>query len=633
MREGLVVFLISIVCVAPVTPAVIVVEGGCTLPDAITAANTDAAVGSCVAGSGEDDVVLTDNVVLTSVDNGSNGLPKIVSNIRVDGNGFRISRDDAAPSFRIFEVSSAGELRLEGVTVSNGSCAGCSGGGIFVVGGTVQVVDSRISRNFGGSSGGGLASIGAVVVLENSTVAGNSSTFGGGGINQSYGTVNITGSTIARNSPNGVEVAFYSFQGTTIVNSTISGNTGGAIEMGVYSSGGLLAQSTVSGNGGFSQIYVYPGAMTVVDSVFAHGSGSLDCEGTLNGGGNFDEDGSCGGQPITGLDPVLRKSGGPTLTHALLPGSSAIDALAACPREADQRGFGRSASCDAGAFELGAFQFDMRSSACPGPARVRVASVEPGAAVEVFLGPTEGVSQVPGGVCDGTELAIIDPVLLGEVVANANGRGTGTFELTGGDCGQLFQGVEPTTCSRSVVRQTGCPGGKARCCAAGDRYEDMLDGTVLDCNTDLLWLRDASCDELPLTDAQGQASWQDAGAGAAALAQGICGLTDGSTEGDWRLATAAELCSSFTGQALSPCPSFNGPTSLIDSSVGPPTVVNRAGDGVWTEGDVFSGVLSRPYWSSTDFGAQATFGDLSDGDVDFQQKVSLFGVWPVRARP
>ena len=54
----------------------------------------------------------------------------------------------------------------------------------------------------------------------------------------------------------------------------------------------------------------------------------------------------------TGVD-VLADNGGPTLTHALLAGSPAIDAgdTAVCPAT-DQRGVARDAACDVGAFEF-----------------------------------------------------------------------------------------------------------------------------------------------------------------------------------------------------------------------------------------------------------------------------------------
>jgi hypothetical protein len=71
------------------------------------------------------------------------------------------------------------------------------------------------------------------------------------------------------------------------------------------------------------------------------------------------------GQP-SGLGP-LQNNGGPTLTHALLMGSFAIDAgdPTGCARATDQRGFFRLvdgngdgvAWCDIGAFEYASFLF------------------------------------------------------------------------------------------------------------------------------------------------------------------------------------------------------------------------------------------------------------------------------------
>jgi hypothetical protein len=56
----------------------------------------------------------------------------------------------------------------------------------------------------------------------------------------------------------------------------------------------------------------------------------------------------------------LADNGGPTQTHALLPGSVAIDVIPAddCvdtegePLTTDQRGFPRDSMCDVGAFEV-----------------------------------------------------------------------------------------------------------------------------------------------------------------------------------------------------------------------------------------------------------------------------------------
>jgi len=48
---------------------IVVDETTCTLVDAIAAANTDTAIGGCVAGFGPDTIELTTDVMLTEVDN------------------------------------------------------------------------------------------------------------------------------------------------------------------------------------------------------------------------------------------------------------------------------------------------------------------------------------------------------------------------------------------------------------------------------------------------------------------------------------------------------------------------------------------------------------------------------------
>ena len=58
---------------------------------------------------------------------------------------------------------------------------------------------------------------------------------------------------------------------------------------------------------------------------------------------------------------------------------------------------------------------------------------------------------------------------------------------------------------------------------------------IRDNKTGLLWLRNASCEELPYTDSEGRATLAEAFAAVAALKDGMCWLNDGSAPGDWRL--------------------------------------------------------------------------------------------------
>ena len=113
------------------------------------------------------------------------------------------------------------------------------------------------------------------------------------------------------------------------------------------------------------------GGTTAIRNNIIAGNTPADCGGTIRSrGNNLDSDNTCQ-LTVTGeladlpaRDPLLgplSANGGPTLTHALLPGSPAIDAaiLAAYVSSTDQRGQPRVGPPDMGAFEFqGPFPFD-----------------------------------------------------------------------------------------------------------------------------------------------------------------------------------------------------------------------------------------------------------------------------------
>ena len=126
-------FLIVILFSTTVQASVgsIIVGGGCTLVDAIRAANSDAPVGGCTAGGrGRDVITLNADVMLTAPAEGVNGLPVIHSAITIHGNGHVIARstDAGTPSFRLLEISADGDLILEAVTLRGGRLTGGTGG-------------------------------------------------------------------------------------------------------------------------------------------------------------------------------------------------------------------------------------------------------------------------------------------------------------------------------------------------------------------------------------------------------------------------------------------------------------------------------------------------------------------------
>jgi len=149
-----------------------------------------------------------------------------------------------------------------------------------------------------------------------------------------------------------------------------------------------------------------------------------------------------------------------------------------------------------------------------------------------------------------------------------------------------------------------------RCVRLGYSFCDQGDGTVLDADTGLVWLKNAYC--------MGLRKWAVAQTVVASLADGTCGLSDGSQAGDWRLPTKEEW------------------EALIDTTYAPPAVTNALGTGKWSQGDAFYHVLwgQKYYWSSTthpDYSDAAWIIHLADGGMWGHSKTSDCYVWPVRS--
>jgi hypothetical protein len=146
-------------------------------------------------------------------------------------------------------------------------------------------------------------------------------------------------------------------------------------------------------------------------------------------------------------------------------------------------------------------------------------------------------------------------------------------------------------------------------------YLDNSDGTVTDSRTGLIWLKNANCfNEL---------AWDKAIEIVAKLAEGQCGLRDGSKRGMWRLPTKNEW------------------EAMIDEKYidrqnwNKPALSNTAGTGPWKEGDAFSGVQANYYWSFTtdvDDTNNAWNISLNNGHTHRFSKESKLLVWPVRDR-
>jgi len=319
--------------------------------------------------------------------------------LSIDGSYYRVSLNNLTISDGLGGIVVGGEG--VSVTLSNSNISGNNGRGLVDTSDTyfttsrITLIDSTVSNNTAAARGGGIFSnSGAVVALTRSTVSGNISDSDGGGIFVENGSLNLTDSTVSGNTAFGVGGGIRSYDddpnftfSVRISNSAISGNSAGDAG-GLVATGSSLSinNSTISNNVATNMgggIVVLGSIVNITNSIIAGNTASTvfeildfflastftidnnlfgDSSNTTAGafvfgapvGSNIFAT-SDGAQP-TALSSILgplADNGGPTLTHALVANSPAINAAldTLCP-SADQRGEQRDNRCDIGSFEF-----------------------------------------------------------------------------------------------------------------------------------------------------------------------------------------------------------------------------------------------------------------------------------------
>ncbi|HEY1014994.1 MAG TPA: choice-of-anchor Q domain-containing protein, partial [Herpetosiphonaceae bacterium] len=361
------------------------------------------------------------------------------------------------------------------------------GGGLHSYGATVAVAGSTFAGNSAATLGGGLRASGGRMTLSATSLISNTARFGAGLATDSGGTALIDQSVIAANRAAGGGGGIDASGVLTITNSLVRDNVSGD-GTGIGSGGGIqtsntrsrttLVNVTVSGNqaagasdDGGGGIMHYQGTLTLLNSTIAGnatagagGGGIRRWSGTVTAGNALIASNTRGGQPADLAGPVVSADynligstagvtlsgalshtisntaallaplggyGGAGETHALLPGSPAIDGAdpETCPA-ADQRGIGRVGACDIGAFESrgfamagvgGANQTSATNSPFALPLAVRLTAnaagepVGPGGVV-TWSGPASGAGIAPAVV---TGTTTIDGGAAVTVTANA----------------------------------------------------------------------------------------------------------------------------------------------------------------------------------------------------------------------
>jgi predicted outer membrane repeat protein len=294
----------------------------------------------------------------------------------------------------IFSNGESGDAPLVVMTtvISNNSVI-ADGGGITNDHSQLTLDSCTVSNNStgaAGNGGGGILNLGdnggaATLEISNSTMSENSSQFNGGAIysNGDFGSANvqILNSTLSGNSASNFGGAVYN-----------RGTLGAAIvEIGTSTFSDNLAQASGDSIYNFAQMGfggdVTASFMNAIFKTSASGQNFFNDGGTMTSlGYNVSSDDGGGFLNASGdqvnTDPLLgplQNNGGPTLTHALLTGSPAIDTgdpSFTPPPSYDQRGPGFDRVVN-GHIDIGSFEVQAGGTPTPTPTATATTTPRP----------------------------------------------------------------------------------------------------------------------------------------------------------------------------------------------------------------------------------------------------------------
>ena len=327
-------------------------DGDCSLREAIRSANGDFSVDDCEAGNGADTITLPagayafdPSLGATGENSASTGDLDILEDLTINGAGRLNTTVDADGHDRVFDILTGADVTLTGMTITGGDPHGNHGGGIYVVSGSLALLNVRVTGNATENvlltakagdqittfHGGGIAfqADETILTISQSRIDNNGASGVGGGVyitdaaalnidrsridhNEAAGSGGISSSvpaTITRSTLDGNSTfsnpsgggGMTSNGGLTLVNSTISGNSalgsGGGLVVGSGSAAELYnvtitgntanADSDITGTGG--GIRIASGTVSLHNTIIAGnfnnaGSGTIhpDCSGTFD---------------------------------------------------------------------------------------------------------------------------------------------------------------------------------------------------------------------------------------------------------------------------------------------------------------------------------------------------------------
>ena len=259
--------LFALFFASSVYAADIAVDADCSLADAIIAANRDRAEGNCPAGRGADIIILSQDITLDG------NMPKITSDITIEGNGYTISGNNR---YRIF-YNDGGALTINDLTMTNG----------YVEGELIRDEDGTLKVMTVNSIGGAIYNRDGELSVSGSAFSDNSTEYNGGAI-YNDGELSISDSAFSDNLADEDGGAIYNEEGTlSISDSNFSDNLADEDGGAIYNDGELsISDSTFSNNladedGG--AIYNEEGTLSISDSIFSDNLAEGSLMGTSGG--------------------------------------------------------------------------------------------------------------------------------------------------------------------------------------------------------------------------------------------------------------------------------------------------------------------------------------------------------------
>lgn len=406
----------------------------------------------------------------------------IKDNLTIRGQGVGVTIIDAGALDRIFQIFAGVTLNLENLTITNGALTGSADGAGIRNSGTTTLTNVEVTGNISEDSAGGINNTGLMIIVD-STISNNSAVGSGGGI-RNTGSLQITRSTLYGNTTERDGGALFNAAAGDVIlsNTTFSGNqaerSGGAVRntATISAINNTMTQNIAGTVGGAIS---NSGTVTLQNNLILDNLAGSDADlqgsydslggnligvvGTATGLGGTDIQGVA--DPTLVLDSNLADNGGPTLTHALILGSVAIDAgINANAAALEQRGSQRilGSAVDIGAVEFGTFFVNSDEDT-----------------IDVSLG--DGIAADANGNIT-LRAAIMEANALTGDSLIVLGAGTYALTLTGAGENVAFTGdldIIDTTGSLTIL---GAGSGQTIIDATGlvdDRVFDVLSGTDL----------------------------------------------------------------------------------------------------------------------------------------------------------